>query len=95
MSDDLSRPVSDVGQDDLVLPFVVAPLESRGRIVRLGASVDGILSRPPYPAPVSRLVGEAVAMTALPGLALKLDGHFPCQTAPAGRRRGGASVGGA
>lgn len=80
MSDDLSRPVSDVGQDDLVLPFVVEPLESRGRIVRLGASVDGILSRHAYPAPVARLVGEAVAMTALLGSALKFDGRFQLQT---------------
>ena len=47
------------GQDDVVLPFAVEPLDVRGRIVRLGVSVDAILSRHAYPAPVSRVLGEA------------------------------------
>ena len=80
MSEAASRPVSDFGSDDVVLPFVVEPLESRGRIVRLGPSVDRILAQHGYPAPVARLVGEAAALTILLGSALKFEGRFQVQT---------------
>ena len=40
-----SRPVSDLGLDDVALPFAVEPLDVRGRVVRLGPSIDAILSR--------------------------------------------------
>jgi molecular chaperone Hsp33 len=75
-----SRPVSDLGLDDVALPFAVEPLDVRGRVVRLGPSVDAILSRHGYPAPVARLLGEAAALTALMGAALKLEGRFQLQT---------------
>jgi molecular chaperone Hsp33 len=68
------------GQDDVVLPFAVEPLDVRGRIVRLGASVDAILSRHAYPAPVSRVLGEAAALTVLLGASLKFEGRFQLQT---------------
>ena len=74
------RPVSDLGRDDLVLPFQVAPLDIRGRLVRLGPAVDRILRQHRYPDPVSRLVGEATALAALLGSALKIDGRFQLQT---------------
>jgi molecular chaperone Hsp33 len=80
VSEAASRPVSDIGSDDVVLPFVVEPLESRGRIVRLGASLDRILAQHGYPAPVARLVGEAAALTILLGSALKFEGRFQVQT---------------
>ncbi len=75
-----SRPVSDFGLDDVALPFAVEPLDVRGRVVRLGPSVDAILARHGYPAPVARLLGEAAALTALMGAALKLEGRFQLQT---------------
>ena len=75
-----SRPVSDFGLDDVALPFAVEPLDVRGRVVRLGRSVDAILSSHGYPAPVARLLGEAAALTALMGAALKLEGRFQLQT---------------
>ncbi len=75
-----SRPVSDFGLDDVALPFAVEPLDVRGRVVRLGPSVDAILSRHGYPAAVARLLGEAAALTALMGAALKLEGRFQLQT---------------
>lgn len=75
-----SRPVSDVGADDSVLPFAVIGLDVRGRVVRLGPAVDRILARHAYPEPVSRLVGEAAALTALLGSALKREGRFQLQT---------------
>ena len=77
---DLSRPVSDRGHDDLVLPFAVEPLDVRGRVVRLGPAVDHILAQHNYPAPVARLVGEAAALTVLLGSALRMEGRFQLQT---------------
>ena len=74
------RPVSDLGEDDLVLPFAVTPLDIRGRVVRLGPAVDRILKQHGYPDAVSRLVGEAAALTALLGSALKIEGRFQLQT---------------
>jgi molecular chaperone Hsp33 len=76
----LSRPVSDRGRDDVVLPFAVEQLDVRGRIVRLGPSVDHILARHRYPAPVARVVGEALALTILLGSSLKIDGRLQLQT---------------
>ena len=75
-----SRPVSDQGHDDRVLPFSVEPLDVRGRVVRLGPAVDHILSQHKYPPPVARLVGEAAALTVLLGSALKMEGRFQLQT---------------
>jgi molecular chaperone Hsp33 len=66
--------------DDAVLPFAVEPLSLRGRTVRLGAALDAILARHAYPPPVSRLLAEAVALTALLGTSLKFDGRFVLQT---------------
>ena len=66
--------------DDTILPFEVAALDLRGRVVRLGASVDEILTRHDYPLPVAKLLGEAIALTALFGSALKFDGRFILQT---------------
>lgn len=75
-----SRPVSDFGLDDVSIPFAVEPLDVRGRVVRLGPSVDAILSRHGYPAPVARLLGEAAALTVLLGSSLKMEGRFQLQT---------------
>jgi molecular chaperone Hsp33 len=65
--------------DDLVQPFEVKPLGVRGRLVRLGPAVDDILHRHAYPRPVSALLGEAIALTAMLGSALKFDGKFILQ----------------
>ena len=75
-----SRPVSDRGLDDVSIPFAVEPLDVRGRVVRLGPSVDAMLSRHGYPAPVARLLGEAAALTVLLGSSLKMEGRFQLQT---------------
>ena len=66
--------------DDTILPFAVQALDLRGRIVRLGAAVDTILSSHDYPAPVAKLLGEAIVLTAMLGSALKLEGQFILQT---------------
>jgi molecular chaperone Hsp33 len=75
-----SRLVSDQSPDDTVLPFAVEPLDVRGRVVRLGVSIDHILAQHNYPPPVARLVGEAVTLTVLLGSALKIEGRFQLQT---------------
>ncbi len=66
--------------DDLVFAFEVKPLGVRGRVVRLGAVTDDILRRHDYPAPVSALLAEAVALTAMLGASLKFEGKFILQT---------------
>ena len=68
------------GADDVVLPFAVEPLDVRGRVVRLGASIDTILTRHGYPDAVARALGEAAALTVLLGSSLKLEGRFQLQT---------------
>ena len=73
----LDRPESG---DDVVLPFTLDSLDSRGRVVRLGEALDSILTRHNYPAPVARLLGEAVALAALIGSSLKFEGKFILQT---------------
>ncbi|MGH6817578.1 MAG: Hsp33 family molecular chaperone [Methylovirgula sp.] len=74
------RLVSDAAHDDNVLPFAVAPLDLRGRVVRLGASIDAVLARHEYPPRVARVVGEAAALTVLLGSALKFEGRLQLQT---------------
>jgi molecular chaperone Hsp33 len=66
--------------DDTVLPFEVAALDLRGRVVRLGSMVDESLARHDYPLPVAKLLGEAIALTVLLGSALKFEGRFMLQT---------------
>lgn len=66
--------------DDIILPFEVAALDLRGRVVRLGPAVDTILAGHDYPAPVAKLVGEAIVLAGLLGSALKFEGRFILQT---------------
>lgn len=66
--------------NDAVLPFEVKPLGVRGRVVRLGPTIDDILSRHDYPEPVSRLLAQVVALAALLGTTLKFEGKFIMQT---------------
>src|SRR5580692_11703660 len=66
--------------DDTILPFEVAALDLRGRVARLGPAVDEILNAHDYPAPVAKLLGEAIVLTVLLGSALKMEGRFILQT---------------
>ena len=75
-----SRAPSATAADDTVMPFEVATLDLRGRVVRLGPLVDEILSKHAYPQPVAKLLGEAVVLTVMLGSALKIDGRFILQT---------------
>src|ERR1700724_1081907 len=73
--------------DDTILPFEVAALDLRGRVARLGPAVDAILSAHDYPAPVAKLLGEAIVLAVLLGSALKMEGRFILQTQSDGRVR--------
>ncbi len=74
------RAPSSVPVDDAVLPFEVDTLDLRGRLTRLGPALDDILTKHDYPAPVGKLLGEAIVLTTLLGSALKFDGRFILQT---------------
>ena len=73
-----------IPSDDLILPFQADQAEVFGRLVKLGPTVDTILSRHDYPEAVSRLLGEAVALTALLGASLKSEGKFILQASTDG-----------
>src|SRR6185437_4367637 len=75
-----TRAPSPTTADDTVMPFEVAALDLRGRVVRLGPAVDQILAQHDYPAPVAKLLGEAVVLTIMLGSSLKIDGRFILQT---------------
>jgi molecular chaperone Hsp33 len=72
-------PAADAA-DDIILPFEVATLDLRGRVVRLGPALDDILNSHAYPAAISKLLGEAIVLTVLLGSSLKFDGRFILQT---------------
>lgn len=75
-----TRQPSQTSADDTVLPFEVKALDLRGRVVRLGPAVDTILRAHDYPAPVAKLLGEAVVLAVMLGTSLKFDGRFILQT---------------
>jgi molecular chaperone Hsp33 len=74
------RAPAATSEDDTILPFEVPALDLRGRVVRLGPAVDEVLTRHDYPAPVAKLLGEAIVLTVLLGSALKFEGRFILQT---------------
>lgn len=66
--------------DDLIRPFQIESAGIRGRLVRLGPTVDEILTRHEYPDVVCRILGEALALSSVLAGALKFDGVFNLQT---------------
>ena len=65
---------------DFVLPFDIAKAGVRGRLVRLDAASARALGAHALPEPAARVAGEVVALGALLGTALKLDGRLTIQT---------------
>lgn len=65
--------------DDVCLPFQIERADVRGQIVRLGASVDEVLSKHDYPHIVSNLVGEMLAFAVMFGTSLKFEGKLSLQ----------------
>jgi molecular chaperone Hsp33 len=71
---------TDLRTDDVIQPFRLDPFALRGRLVRLGPTVDRILGQHDYPKPVATLLGEAITLAVLLAGALKYDGVFTLQT---------------
>ncbi len=70
----------DPRRDDLIQPFRIDPFALRGRLVRLGPTIDRILSQHDYPEPVAAVLGEAITLAIVLAGALKYDGVFTLQT---------------
>ena len=62
---------SDILWHDRVLPFRLFPSNARGRITRLGPTLDDVLARHDYPGKVSAMVAEATLITALVGQTMR------------------------
>ena len=65
--------------DNLAAAFQIEGWPVRGRLVRLGETIDSILSAHAYPEPVAALLGEACALAALIGSSLKFEGRLIVQ----------------
>jgi molecular chaperone Hsp33 len=74
------RRPSEKSEDDQVQPFQVDALDVRGRTVRLGPALNGVLAHHDYPDPVARVVAEATTLGVLLGSTLKDAGRFILQT---------------
>jgi molecular chaperone Hsp33 len=72
-------PVPDIVVPRGVCPFHLSGKPVRGRLVKLGALADALLSRHANPDPVTRMLGEALALTAGLASALKFQGSFSLQ----------------
>lgn len=64
---------------DHALPFQLDALGVRGRLVRLGPTLDAIIERHGYPLAVGRLLAEAMVLCACLATSLKYDGIFTLQ----------------
>ena len=70
-SEQRTEPAASV---DAALGFALPGRHARGRLVRLGPALEEILSAHDYPAPIARLLSEALVLTALLGATLKHAG---------------------
>ena len=66
-------------QDDRLIKFLFRAGPVRGEIVRLGDSWRSMAERHGYPAPVTRLLGEATAAAALLATTIKFNGALILQ----------------
>ena len=76
--------MSHLPVDDFVAPFQIEGQPVRGRVARLGAAVDQVLTRHDYPEVVANLLGEACALAALVGSSLKFEGRLIVQAQGSG-----------
>ena len=65
--------------DNLLRPFQLERSALRGRVVRLGALVDRVLTRHDYPESVGRMLGELFVLAATLAGGLKFNGTFSLQ----------------
>lgn len=62
---------SDIPDFDRALAFTIPDRHARGRLVRLGPSLDAILSAHGYPRAIEDVLAEAIVLAALLGATLK------------------------
>lgn len=80
MSENRILPVAnDNAADDLVMPFSLESSALRGRVVRLGAVLQDILSRHDYVDPVSEVLAQSMTASLLFSAMIKYDGIFTLQ----------------
>ena len=72
-SEKLNEAVAAANLDEAV-GFALPARHARGRLVRLGPVLDEVLSAHDYPAPIARILSEALVLTALLGAMLKEAG---------------------
>ena len=60
-----------IAPEDTALGFTLPARNARGRVVRLGETLDTILGAHAYPPAIARLLAEALTLTALLGVLLK------------------------
>ncbi len=78
---ELPREFPAAPSGDFVLPFDIAKAGVRGRLVRLDlASGRALSAHNTLPEAAARVTGEALALSAILGTALKLDGRLTIQT---------------
>ena len=68
------QPIAAAASLDSATGFALPARHARGRLVRLGPVLEEILSAHAYPAPIARVLGEALVLTALLGATLKEAG---------------------
>jgi molecular chaperone Hsp33 len=78
------RPYFPAPAGDFVLPFDLAPLGLRGRLLRLDKASAQALSAHALPEAAGRALGEMLVLTGLLGSSLKLDGRLTVQSKSAG-----------
>jgi len=71
MSSNPSSAAAPVTNIDEAIGFTLPHRHARGRLVRLGPVLDQVLSAHAYPAPIARILSEALTLTALLGAMLK------------------------
>jgi molecular chaperone Hsp33 len=80
----LTNDGAGAARGDHLLPFMLEQPQLRGRLLRADATIDSILGRHAYPAPVALLLGELLVLTGLLSSLLKFDGSFTVQTRSVG-----------
>lgn len=76
----MSGPTANPAVDDLVQPFQIEASHLRGRMVRLGPTLDEILARHAYPDAVAEFLAETLTLAVLLSSMLKYEGIFTLQT---------------
>ncbi len=71
MNPEQKQAAAEAANLDIAVGFTLPHRSARGRIVRLGPLLDQVLSAHDYPAPIARILSEALTLTALLGATLK------------------------